>query len=299
MGAKEIYTQTMKFNFMKLGLGAATIAASAVILVIALAIGALFGGVGVSVSLMIWLGLYNVLRFFLMHYVGYMLKAGHIAIIMTAVTTGQIPENQFEVGKKMVIDRFATANVYLVVDSLVSKAVKQLQHMVDKAGNLFGAIPGMNFLTNVLGIFIGIFLGYIDECCIGYTFYKQDQGAFKSAADGVAIYAQNWKRLLKDAAKTTIMVVLLVIGLTLAVFLVIGGLFALLHWNRFIAFLLAAMIATVIKSAFIDSWILVKMMSSYMEVAPSTELSFDLYGKLCGLSEKFKELFNKGQAETI
>jgi hypothetical protein len=34
-----------------------------------------------------------------------------------------------------------------------------------------------------------------------------------------------------------------------------------------------------------------------MEVAPSTEITFDLYGKLCGFSSKFKELFNKAKEE--
>ena len=34
-----------------------------------------------------------------------------------------------------------------------------------------------------------------------------------------------------------------------------------------------------------------------MEVAPTTEITFDLYGKLSKISGKFKELFNKGKAE--
>ena len=34
-----------------------------------------------------------------------------------------------------------------------------------------------------------------------------------------------------------------------------------------------------------------------MQVAPTTQITFDLYGKLCNLSKKFKELFNKGTSE--
>ncbi len=48
-------------------------------------------------------------------------------MVTTAVTTGQVPDNQFEVAKNMVKERFATANVYFVVDRLVSGAVSQLQ----------------------------------------------------------------------------------------------------------------------------------------------------------------------------
>ena len=51
------------------------------------------------------------------------------------------------------------------------------------------------------------------------------------------------------------------------------------------------------KFAFIDSYIMIRMMSAYMEMAPSTVITFDLYSKLCGLSSKFKELFEKGKQE--
>ena len=52
-----------------------------------------------------------------------------------------------------------------------------------------------------------------------------------------------------------------------------------------------------VKKAFIDSYMMVKMMVSYMQVAPTTEITFDLYGKLSEWSAKFKELFTKGQNE--
>lgn len=38
-------------------------------------------------------------------------------------------------------------------------------------------------------------------------------------------------------------------------------------------------------------------MVRYMQVAPSTEITYDLYGKLCGISTSFKELFQKGKEE--
>lgn len=37
----------------------------------------------------------------------------------------------------------------------------------------------------------------------------------------------------------------------------------------------------------------------YMEVAPTTQITFDLYSKLSELSYRFKELFNKGQQEQL
>jgi hypothetical protein len=185
------------------------------------------------------------------------------------------------------------------VDKLVATAVKQLQNNFQRMGNNLGRlVPGMSAAVGLGKMFIGIALGYIDECCLGYTFLKKDQGAFRSAADGVVIYAQNWKKLLKDAAATTAIVIGLVILATLVTFIFSGLLFVrIFGWNGFVAFLISCFVAGVIKSAFIDSYIMIKMMVSYMEEAPKTVITFDLYGKLCGLSKKFKELFDKGQME--
>lgn len=121
--------------------------------------------------------------------------------------------------------------------------------------------------------------------------------AFKSAADGVVIYFQNWKKLLKDAAFMTLIVMVVSFLSWLLPFLLFTGLFVLLSIHWIFAALLSIMIAAVVKNAFVDSYLMVRMMVSYMEVAPSTEITFDLYGKLCKLSDKFKSLFDKGQQE--
>ncbi len=298
MKSNEIFTKTMPFVWAKLLLGLATILCSIVIFAVLMGVAWLFNNDGVSgIMLLIWLSATGTIQFFFMHYIGYLLKAGHIAVIVEAVTTGNIPSNQVEYGKGKVKERFVTSNVYFAIDKLVSGAVRQLQNVLEKAGNTLGFVPGMDTVVKIGKMFIGISLGYIDECCLGYTFYKKDQGEFKSAADGVVIYAQNWKRLLKDAAKTTITVIILIAMIILVTFLGFGLVFRLLNWNGFVAFLLACFVAAAVKSAFIDSYMMVKMMTSYMEVAPSTNITFDLYGKMCEMSSKFKDLWNKAEKE--
>ena len=194
-------------------------------------------------------------------------------------------------------ERFATSNIYFAVDKLITGAVKQIQNKIDKLGNKLDFIPGMEAVAGLAKFFVSISLGYIDECCFGWTFYNPQQGAFKSAADGVVIYAQNWKTLLKDAAKTMAKTIGLMVVMTLVIFIPVGLLFKIFKWSGFAAFLLALLIAWVVKFAFLDSYIMCQMMVSYMQVAPNTVITFDLYSKLCGISSKFKELFQKGQAE--
>lgn len=246
----------------------------------------------------IWLSLIGIVNFFLNHYIGYLVKAGHVAVITIAFQTGQVPANPFETGKTMVKERFGTSNVYFALDKLVAGSVKQLQRTLGRiTDGLLGALPGADGVKSLMNMFLDISLGYVDECCLGYTFAHPEQNAYKLAADGVVIYFKNWKTLLKDAAKTTGVVILSFVAVTLVAFVLFGGLFRLFGWSGFMAFIISLLFAYTVKYAFIDSWILVKMMSSYMQVAPTTQITFDLYGKLCNLSKKFKELFNKGTSE--
>jgi len=298
MNASQIYRKTMPFVWAKLMLGLIVVAVSVVLFAILMGLGWLFNSGGVTaIMFIIWVSAVGVVRFVLMHYLGYLVKAGHVAVITEAVTTGLIPDNQVEFGKKKVTERFVTSNIFFTIDMLVSGAVKQIQRVVEKAGNALDFIPGIEAVVGLAKLFIDISLGYIDECCLGYTFYKKEQGTFKSAADGVVIYAQNWKKLMKNAVKTMVLVVAALIGIVLITFVLLGLLFRVLHWSGFFAFVIACFIAWAIKFSFIDSYILVNMMTSYLELAPTTQITYDLYDKLSNMSSKFKELFNNGQQE--
>jgi hypothetical protein len=179
---------------------------------------------------------------------------------------------------------------------LIGGAVKQLQNMVEHAGNLLRAIPGMGVFASLIKLFIEISLGYVDECCLGYTFYNEEQNVFKSAADGVVIYYQNWKKLLRNAAMTALTVIIAFVIVAVVLFFLFLALFKLIIPDMavLLALIFAGFLSYVIKYAFIDSWILVRTMVTYMTLAPATEITYDLYGKLCGFSGKFKDLFAKG-----
>lgn len=297
MKTRDVYLKTMKFVWLKLALGGVMILFSLLTLAIFLGIGSLGSGDGMVIAFWLWLIVVCGVYVWVNRYIGYMIKAGHVAMVTTAVTTGSLPDNQLEAAKEMVKERFLTANVYFAIDNLVSGAVSQLQRGFEKIDKVFGNIPGVSALVNFAQMFIRIALGYIDECCLGYTFLHKEQSAFKSAADGVVIYFQNWKKLLKDAAVTTLIVMVISFLAWLAPFIIFAGILGVFGVHWVFAFFIALMCAMVIRSAFVDSYMMVKMMVSYMEVAPATEITFDLYDKLCKLSGKFKKLFNKAQEE--
>ena len=295
MTVSEIYRKTLSFGWIKLVLGVLNILIAILLFALLMGISVLFSSEGVAaVMFLVWLAAVGIVNFILNHYIGYLVKAGHVAVIAAAFKNGVVPADTVQTGKNMVKERFGTSNVYFALDKLVAGSVKQLQRTLGRVtDSLLGSIPGMDSVKKLTNLFLDISLGYIDECCLGYTFYRNDRNPYKSAADGVVIYAQNWKTLLKDSAKTTFMVILSIVVVTLVAFILFGGLFRLLGWNGFVAFVISVLFAWTVKYAFIDSWILVKMMSSYMNVVPTTQITFDLYGRLSGISTKFRELFNR------
>lgn len=302
MKPRDIFTKTLPFVWAKLLLWLVTLVVSVIWALILGAIAALSkNGVVAFFCFCFWAGGAGLVRFLLMRYFGYLVKAGHIAVIAEAVVTGKVPDNQIEYGKRKVTERFVTANVFFVVDNLVSGAVKQLQRVVGKVGDLFKFIPGMKFVTDIAKMFIEISLGYVDECCLGYAFYKEDEGAFKSSCDGVVIYAQNWKKLLANAAKTMVKVLLVMLAIVIVFGLIFGAIIgAISNHNQiagFLAFGFAVLVAVAVKSAVLDSYILCATMAVYMDVAPDTVITYNLYDKLCGLSKKFRDLFNKAKEE--
>lgn len=300
MKASEVYSKTMKFVWLKLAMGGCVLLISAVLGLIMFGIAAAADSDELfSIMMLIWLILSAACLGVAEHFIGYILKAGHVAVVTTIVTGGTVSEDQFAYGKEIVMKNFPTAAAYFAVDKLVSGAVKEINKGLNVVGDLLGKIPGMESVVSFLQSFVSIALGNVDECCLAYTFYRTDQSALESSVDGVVIYFQNWKTVLKDALKVTLITMLVSAIAWIILMVITVGILAVTGmpgFNAFfVAFIFALLAVIVVKSAVMDSYAMVCMVCSYMQVAPTTELTFDLYDKLCKLSAKFKSLFQKSK----
>jgi len=293
-----VFKATGKFVWLKAALGAAELILALLALWGLIKLGnAIAGTRGMIIVFIVWLAVCRAGSSLISRMAGYLIKAGHVAVVAEICSTGRVPEKPVAFGFGKVRSRFAAAGVYFLADSLVSGAVSQVQNAAGKIGSLLDFIPGMERVTGIVQKFIGIFLDYIDECCLGWCFLHEEENAFKASCDGVVIYFQNVRHMLKSAAVTTLTVI--------AATAVSGGIMLALTTamkssgtvNTVIAVMIALMLTRIIKTALIDSWMMVKMMCSYMEVAPATEITYDLYEKLCGLSSSFRKLFRKAQQE--
>lgn len=299
MKPRELYARTMGFVWMKLLVGAVGALAAGLILGLFLLLGSAFSKDGLIILGIIGAILGATAWYTIYCYFGYVVKAGHVAVVIRALSTGSLPENQREWAAKVVKERFATANVYYVLDRLVSGAVSQLRKGVDAVTELLKGVPGMGSLGVFANQFISTVLGNVDECCLGWCFLHPELGAFHASCDGVSIYFQNAKHLLKSGLKISAVV----LGITaVASLLMILLCYAIFHTVP-IAFAISLAVGMTLvltaKAAFLNSYTMICMMYSYMEVAPTTVMRVDLYEKLCKLSSKFRKLFNRAKEEGL
>lgn len=296
MRTKELFWATFPFIKARILLGLLDIVVLLALLGVMLLLGSLFGVTGMGIMAVMWLSVGSVVHFLIINYGGFMVKAGHVAVVSEALVTGEVPKNQIKFGKDMVLNKFGTSNVYFIIDKLVNGAVKQIQNVISNFSAGF-IVPGTQAVGAVLNFFVGIALNYVDECCLGYCFQKKNEGPFKSSTDAVVLYAQNWKPLLKGSAFTGLKVAGLLLAIGLIVFIPVGILFRMQGWDLYIGIIVALMITAAVKYAVIDAYIMIDTMRSFFEVVPNTKLSFDLYDRLTRISRKFKELWRRGREE--
>lgn len=244
---------------------------------------------------------------FLERYVLYMVKIGHISVVVELLTNGKVPEGKGQVayGKDQVTSNFGTANIAFVLDNMVHAAVRQIQRWMMRVGDMFSFIPGSKNIIGIINAIMSIALNYIDEAIVSYIFVRKNNGyeesVWKSASDGVVLYAQSWKGILKTAVGSVIFIYAfnIIIFLMLAFpFMFISKLMSantpeLGFLLGALALIAAYVVTTILKRAFIDPIVTIAMIRSYQMSIQGMEPKMDLQHKLLGVSANFKKLFNK------
>lgn len=317
MSVMKLFTKTMPFFMTRLLVYGVFGLAAVIFLGIMVGIGYLvvkmFGessGMFLIVMLLAFGAVYGGLRF-VERYVLYIVKVGHVSVVAELLRTGEIPDGKGQVayGKEQVTKNFGTANIAFVLDNMVHAAVRQIQNWIIRVGNMFSFIPGSKNIISIINAIMSIALNYIDEAIVSYIFVRKSEGAeetvWKSASDGVVLYAQSWKGILKTAAGSVVFIWLF----NIIVFLLF--VFPLMFVSKMMTantpdagFLFGALavigayvMTTILKRALIDPIVTIAMVRSYQISIRDQEPKMDLQQKMLGVSSKFKKLVDKGKEE--
>ncbi len=230
-------------------------------------------------------------------YTFYLLKAAHIAVIAELLNEGRLPKGkgQLQWGKDQVTARFGDVSGMFVIDELVNGIVLMFSRTVTR---LVRWLPGdaMDGLAKVLRRLIRYAVNYVDEAILARSFWRNDQSIWESAEDGVVLYCQVWKPILKNAfvlmilsfAPLLLIALLIIVPMGLAIAAVnpaLGG------W----AMLIMLFLGYLGKVAIGDTIVMAAIIATYKNETDKLAPDPIMVAKLESLSGRFRELKQKAQ----
>lgn len=261
-----------------IGYGAGTVFGDA-------ATGGTYGGLfGFGIASM---GLY-----FLREYLLYMVKAGHIAVLVEVMEGSEIPggRGQIEHAQAVVKERFGEASVLFGIDQLITGVLKAFNRVFFSLAAIL-PIPGIEGLVKFLNTVIRLSLTYLDEVILAHNIRTRAENPWASSRSALILYAQNYKTFLKNA----VFLAFIIWGLTLAVFLLVlapvTALVALFPGSAGpLTFVIALVFAWGIKQAVIEPFGMTALMQVFVKVTEGQQPDPEWEQKLDSVSDKFGEM---------
>jgi hypothetical protein len=233
--------------------------------------------------------------YFLREYILYLVKAGHIAVLVELLEGRGIPQGQTQIGyaNEIVAARFVEASVLFGVDQLVKGVLAAVTGLLQGIATLL-PIPGLQNVVGVIRAFLRIAVGLLDEVILGYAMRTRSSNPWQSAQTALVLYAQNYKVMLRNAAWLTIVTY----GLAFVVFLVMLAPAAALVWfipNAWGAggIVFALLFAWAVKQALIEPFAIAAMMDVYFRVIEGQTPDPEWGERIGQVSKKFRALGEK------
>lgn len=245
-------------------------------------------------------GLAGAIMYFLREYLLYLVKAGHIAVLVELMQGKTIPngKGQIDYAQSVVRDRFAQSSVLFGVDQLIKGILKAFNRTFFTIAN-FIPIPGVQGVAKFINTIINLSLTYLDEVILAYNIRIDAENPWEASRTALVLYAQNYKTFLKNA----FWLAFVIWGLTFLVFLLIlapvAGLVALFPGAAGpLALIIALVFAWGVKQAVIEPIGMTALMQVFFKVTEGQEPNPEWEGKLDGVSKKFSELKRKSSEWT-
>jgi hypothetical protein len=232
--------------------------------------------------------------YFLREYILYIVKAGHIAVLVKLMDGEAVPEdrNQISYATAIVKDRFAEANVLFAVDQLIKGVLGAIIGIVQGVTSLL-PIPGLSNVVGLVRAFLKIAVGLVDEVILAYAIRTSSTNPWASARTALVLYAQNYPTMLRNAAWLT----LITYGLAFIVFLVMLAPAAAIVWLMpggwsAAGIVFALIFAWAVKAALIEPFAIACMMQVYFRTIEGQVPDPAWESRISGVSNKFNELKN-------
>ncbi|WP_146401848.1 hypothetical protein [Planctomycetes bacterium CA13] len=283
--------QTLPIMGVRLGIYVAFAVGIGIYLLVFAGLAWLFGQWGWIVMLIAIVGLGGI-WIWVRRYLLYMVQAAHVAVMTELIVHKELPKgvSQYQYGKDIITNNVKDISILFAVDALVAGILKAFTRSVANIVD-FLPLPGIEKAATAVMKIIDRSLTYVDEAIFSYWLTKRDkQTLWASAKDGVILYAQCWKELLKAAVG--IWVVGAISFFALLVLFLIPGLVVGYFFEsmKFPVAIFVIASAYVIHVAIYEPLGLAAMIVTFREETQDMEPDPVWDERLSGVSSKFSEL---------
>ncbi len=236
--------------------------------------------------------------YFLREYILYLVKAGHIAVMVELLDGRELPAGKGQVAyaQDIVKQRFGQSSILFGIDQLLKGVIRAITGLVHGLAVIL-PIPGLSGLMNLVRAFLKVAVGLIDEAILAYTMRIRADNPWEASRDGLVLYGQNAKEMLTNAA----WIALITYALAFVVFLVMlapaGAIVYLMPggWSAG-GFVFAILFAWAVKAALIEPFAIACLLQAYFKISEGQSPNPDWVAKLDGVSAKFGKLAEKANS---
>lgn len=244
---------------------------------------------------LIGFSVFGVIAYLMREYILYIVKAGHIAVLVELVHGNSIPDGRSQVqhGRTVVQERFGQASILFALDQLIKGVIGAISGLVRGVLTIL-PIPGLQNLAGLLHAFLKVAVGFIDELILAYAMHTRSDNPWDASKSALVLYGQNYKVMFKNAA----WLALIIYGLSFLVFLVMlvpAGLLVYLvpgGWSA-TGVVLALLMAWSIKAAVLEPLAVTCMMQVYFKTIEDQEPNPEWDARLEQMSGKFRTIKEK------
>jgi len=266
-------------------------------------LGYVFDDTGGPLGLGLWGGvagftLVSLVLYWIREYILYIVKAGHIAVMVHLLDGRDVPGGQGQIAyaRQVVTARFGEANILFALDQLIKGAVRAITGLLGGIAALV-PIPGLSTLVGFANSVIRMSMTYVDEIILAYNIRQNSSTPFDTARQGVVLYAQNGKTMLKNALWLTIfMWVIAAIVFVLALAPAAAVLYYMPGQVAGWGFVLAILFTWAFSSAFVEPFCIAALMQVYFRRIEGQVPNPEWDRRLSETSDQFRELKSRAVA---
>jgi hypothetical protein len=230
--------------------------------------------------------------YFLREYLLYVVKAGHIAVMVEMIDGRDLPrgKGQIAYAKDIVTARFGEASVLFAVDQLVKGVIRAITGLVQGLMN-FLPVPGLDRIMGVVRAYLRLAVGLVDEVILAHGIRTRAENPWDSAREALVLYGQNGGPMLRNAAWLT----LFTYGLSILVFLVMLAPAALVvylipgAWSAG-GLVFALVFAWAVKVALIEPFAIACLLQAFFKITDGQTPNPEWEARLDGASRKFARI---------